>query len=254
VSPGAAAARMCPLSLVSCSLDLPMTRPVVVLQEVDEPYRELEIPVGLPEGVAISQAWRRVTVRRPPTHELFADVLARFEVEIEVLRIVALQGQVYLAELVLRAPGRGREVVPCRVSDGLALILRQPCPVPITVDERVLVQVASIKAGAAALSLSLPGAARAVGEPAPGPAVAGPAVASGPAAAVEPSVPPEPEEDPESAAAVEPSVPPEPEEDPGVPSGSLQEVPAASRRDGDDPAEGHEPGGTPAAMGIIQAP
>ena len=73
---------------------------------------------------------------RPLTHELMGDVLAGFDVDVVAVRLVARVGQLYFAELDLR--GRNaRRVFSCRPSDGLALALRRPVPVPLLVDARL---------------------------------------------------------------------------------------------------------------------
>lgn len=126
------------VELVDVVVDLPSVHPSVVLRERDEPWRELWFPIGQAEGVALAMAWRAVESPRPLTHELFADVLARFGVEVEVLRITGVAGRTYLAELVLSADGR-RQTVPCRPSDGLTLSLRARLPVPVMVAEELLV-------------------------------------------------------------------------------------------------------------------
>ena len=63
---------MSQMLFVDVVLLLPATHPVVVLQEADPPYRELRIPVGGAEGIAIGYAARGLETPRPLTHELLA--------------------------------------------------------------------------------------------------------------------------------------------------------------------------------------
>jgi bifunctional DNase/RNase len=122
------------VTVAGVQLELPAVYPEVILTEAEAPWRELRIPVGLAEGSAIAYAWRLIPTPRPLTHELMAELLDRHGVDVAALRITARQGTVYLAEIETSGP-RGREVVPCRPSDGLALILRQRLATPVLVAE-----------------------------------------------------------------------------------------------------------------------
>ena len=125
------------------SLDLPSQYPSVTLVESEPPMRELVFPVGLPEGIAMAQALRGISGRRPMTHELFMDVLQRARIDVIAVRLVGREEGNLLAELDLMTPG-GRERVDCRPSDGIVLALRMPVPAPILVDERLLEQLGDV--------------------------------------------------------------------------------------------------------------
>jgi bifunctional DNase/RNase len=118
-------------------MELPDPHPVVLLHEALAPWRELRVPVGLPEGTAIAYALRSLTTPRPLTHELVVEVFERHQVRVEAVRITARRGGLFLAEIETSGP-RGRHVVSCRPSDGIALALRQRLPTPILVAEWVL--------------------------------------------------------------------------------------------------------------------
>lgn len=137
---------MCQMLFVDVALVLPSTYPVVVLQEADSPYRELRIPVGGAEGVAIGYAARQVETPRPLTHEMVSRLLDAFDLNLDAVRITAVEGANFLAELVLSGPS-GVRTVDCRPSDAVALALRRPIPVPIMAAPAVLE-----KAGGAAAS------------------------------------------------------------------------------------------------------
>jgi len=122
------------VSVSGVEVELPSVHPEVLLTEVEAPWRTLRIPVGFAEGSAIAYAWRGLPTPRPLTHELVSELLDRHGVELAALRITARQGRVYLAELETSGP-RGRQVVPCRPSDGIALVLRRPMPTVMTVAE-----------------------------------------------------------------------------------------------------------------------
>lgn len=129
--------KMSQMLFVDVSLVLPSTHPVVILQEADPPYRELRIPVGGAEGVAIGYAARQVDTPRPLTHEMVSRLLDSFDLNLDAVRITRLEGANFVAELVLSGPG-GSRTVDCRPSDGLALALRRSLPVPIMVASEVL--------------------------------------------------------------------------------------------------------------------
>jgi len=133
----AAPAAMSQMVFVDVVLLLPATHPVVVLQEADAPFRELRIPVGGAEGIAISYAGRGLGTPRPLTHELFARVLEEFGMILDVVRITEVRGTAFTAEMVISGQ-LGTRVIDCRPSDAIALALRHRLPVPIMVDPNVL--------------------------------------------------------------------------------------------------------------------
>jgi hypothetical protein len=134
------------MSFVDVVLVLPSTHPVLVLQEADMPYRELRIPIGGPEGIAIGYAARQVATPRPLTHELITQLLERFNLSLDVVQITGLIGGVFTAELKVSGPA-GQRTLDCRPSDAIALVLRQRIPVPIMVDPDVLDRAAAAAAG-----------------------------------------------------------------------------------------------------------
>ncbi|MGO9408166.1 MAG: bifunctional nuclease family protein [Acidimicrobiales bacterium] len=128
---------MSQMVFVDVVLLLPATHPVVVLQEADAPFRELRIPVGGAEGIAISYAARGLATPRPLTHELFTRVLEEFGMTLDVVRITEVRGTAFTAEMVIS--GRlGTRLIDCRPSDAIALALRHRLPVPIMVEPTVL--------------------------------------------------------------------------------------------------------------------
>jgi hypothetical protein len=130
-------AEMSQMVFVDVVLLLPATHPVVVLQEADAPFRELRIPVGGAEGIAISYAARGLATPRPLTHELFTRVFEEFGMTLDVVRITEVRGTAFTAEIVIS--GRmGMRLIDCRPSDAIALALRHRLPVPIMVDPTVL--------------------------------------------------------------------------------------------------------------------
>ncbi len=132
--------RMRRVTVVDVRQQLPESHPTVVLQEIEPPYRRLDIATGYPEGVAVFYAWKRLEYPRPLTHELFTSVMEQFALSLEVVEITAVKGRTFYAQLTL-VSGTSRRVVQSRPSDALALALRQRLPVPVLVDEAVLEEV-----------------------------------------------------------------------------------------------------------------
>ena len=145
---GAAPDRFVPhfvvVDLLSVTVDLPAQFPVVTLQESDSPFRQLAIPIGMADGVALAHAFSQVATPRPLTHTLFADVLSRVHVDVVAVRLVGRRRGTYLAELDLMSSS-GHEVVECRPSDGLTLALRLPVQAPLLADERLFDEGADVE-------------------------------------------------------------------------------------------------------------
>jgi uncharacterized protein len=116
----------------SVEIELPGSHPEVVLAEKGPPWRRLRMPVGFTEANAIAYALRGIQVQRPLTHDLMTELLERHNVEVAALRITARHNGVFFGELETMGSA-GRAVVPCRPSDGMALVLRQRLEVPIVV-------------------------------------------------------------------------------------------------------------------------
>jgi hypothetical protein len=128
---------MSQMLFVDVALVLPSTHPVVILQEAEMPYRELRIPVGGAEGVAIGYAARQVATPRPLTHELISKLLDAFDLSLDAVHITSVEGANFLAELVVSGHS-GVRSIDCRPSDGIALALRRQIPVPIMAAPHVL--------------------------------------------------------------------------------------------------------------------
>ena len=134
------------LRFVEVAVVLPATNPILVLEWEANPDVQLRIPIGTPEGVAIAYAARHLGTPRPLTHELTINLLEAYNLMIEAVRITAVSGAAYEAEIVCGGPG-GMQTIPCRPSDGVALALRQRLPAPILAAPEVL-EVAGVDVGA----------------------------------------------------------------------------------------------------------
>jgi bifunctional DNase/RNase len=125
------------MDFVDVVLTLPSTHPVVVLQETEVPYRELRIPIGGPEGIAIGYAARHMATPRPLTHELVVQLLEQFNLTLELVKITDVQGSMFTAEITVSG-ANGSKTLDCRPSDAIALALRHKLRVPILADPDVL--------------------------------------------------------------------------------------------------------------------
>jgi bifunctional DNase/RNase len=130
-------ATTCVLSISTMEVMLPDVNPQLTLQEMDPPFRQLRIPIGQAEGIAIAYARRQIRTPRPLSHELFAQIMEMNGLLIEVVRITDVQGSSFSGEIVIAGPN-GQQVVACRISDAIALSLRQKMRPPIVATEDVM--------------------------------------------------------------------------------------------------------------------
>lgn len=121
------------LDVVGVRVELPSNLPIVLLRESGG-ERYLPIWVGQSEATAIAAALEGATPPRPLTHDLFRDVLGALGRRLGSLRITALRGGTFFAELVFD----GGVTVSARPSDGIALALR--CGAKIYAAEEVLAE------------------------------------------------------------------------------------------------------------------
>ncbi|MFC8598841.1 MULTISPECIES: bifunctional nuclease family protein [unclassified Isoptericola] len=83
------------------------------------------IVIGAREASAIAMAQAGLVTPRPMTHDLLRDLLGAVGVELERVEIVALDGGVFFAELILSNGTR----LDSRASDAIALAVRTGSPV-----------------------------------------------------------------------------------------------------------------------------
>ncbi|HWK90859.1 MAG TPA: bifunctional nuclease family protein [Luteimicrobium sp.] len=83
------------------------------------------IVIGAREASAIAMAQAGLVTPRPMTHDLLRDLLGAVGVELDRVEIVALDGGVFFAELVLSNGTR----LDSRASDAIALAVRTTSPV-----------------------------------------------------------------------------------------------------------------------------
>ncbi len=101
---------------------------LVILKE-ENGERRLPVVIGSFEAHAIAAAAEGVKGGRPLTHDLFADTLRTFSIQIEEVVISELRDSVFYAVLVCSLPEGGIYELDSRTSDALALAIRFGCPI-----------------------------------------------------------------------------------------------------------------------------
>lgn len=111
---------------------------VVILKELDG-ERRLPIFIGKPEGDAISFHLNGVSVPRPLTHDLAANILNKLDARLSHVLISDLRNQHFYASIVMHIGDDEQEIMlDARPSDAIAIAVRLDCP--IFVDEHVLAE------------------------------------------------------------------------------------------------------------------
>jgi bifunctional DNase/RNase len=104
--------------------------PVLVLRGGE---RELHVPIGSCEGLAILLALQQQVAPRPLTHDLGIRILEKLSASVERAVIDGLSNDVYYSTLYLSAQ-QGAISVPARPGDAVALALRAEVPIFVTED------------------------------------------------------------------------------------------------------------------------
>lgn len=115
---------------------------VIELREVlddspspDEP-RSFPIVIGLPEAQAIERRLKGVTIKRPQTHDLLANVIEALGATLESISITELREHTYFATLDVQTDDGSSVQIDARPSDAIALGIAGE--VPIYVDDSVI--------------------------------------------------------------------------------------------------------------------
>jgi len=118
------------------ALETPLGPSPVVLLE-DDKERILLIVIGRAEASSIAVALEGRESEVPLSHDVFLDAMKKFGITLREARIYGIEGQRFLAKLILESSAGTREI-EARPSDSIALALR--AEVPITVSEDVMEQ------------------------------------------------------------------------------------------------------------------
>src|SRR5689334_18563130 len=114
------------LEIVALSHSITQTHSyAVVLGEVSG-LRRLPIVIGGFEAQAIAVALERMEPSRPLTHDLFANFMSTFNIELTEVIIYKLEEGIFFAQLVCQHEGETVEI-DARTSDALALAVRAGC-------------------------------------------------------------------------------------------------------------------------------
>jgi bifunctional DNase/RNase len=116
------------LEIVALSHSISQTHSyAVVLGEIDG-LRRLPIVIGGFEAQAIAVALERMQPTRPLTHDLFANFMSAFSIELTEVLIYRLEEGVFYAKLVCRNNDELVEI-DSRTSDALAMAVRASCKI-----------------------------------------------------------------------------------------------------------------------------
>ncbi len=116
------------LEIVALSHSITQTHSyAVVLGEVNG-LRRLPIVIGGYEAQAIAVALEKMQPSRPLTHDLFANFMDIYAIELTEVLIYKLEEGVFFAKLVCNSDGEEIEI-DSRTSDALALAVRANCKI-----------------------------------------------------------------------------------------------------------------------------
>lgn len=104
-------------------------------QSSPEP-RSFPIVIGLPEAQAIERRLKGISIKRPQTHDLLANVIEELGGELRSITITDLSEQTFFATLDVRTGDGELLHIDSRPSDAIALGVATGCP--IFVAEHVL--------------------------------------------------------------------------------------------------------------------
>lgn len=116
------------LEIVALSHSITQTHSyAVVLGEIDG-LRRLPIVIGGFEAQAIAVALERMQPSRPLTHDLFANFMNTFGIELTEVLIYKLEEGIFFSKLICRHDGDIVEI-DSRTSDALAMAVRFTCKI-----------------------------------------------------------------------------------------------------------------------------
>lgn len=117
------------MELVGVRVEVPANTPVVILRELETPFRLLPIVIGSPEASSIHAALEGVEPPRPLTHDLAVTMLATLGATLDQVVITEIRDHIFYAELHLSDSSKQVHHVSSRPSDALALAARLACPI-----------------------------------------------------------------------------------------------------------------------------
>ena len=118
---------MIEMKVAGIALDAVTRSPIVLLKDGSD-RRALPIYIGQDQAKAIIGALERQKPPRPLTHDLLANLLEVWEMELERIIIHSLQDNTFYAVLCL-SQGEVKKEIDCRPSDAIAIALRTDSPI-----------------------------------------------------------------------------------------------------------------------------
>ena len=92
--------------------------------------RVIPISIGAAEGRALVMGLKEISIPRPQTYTLMADIINQLDAKLTAVRIEKLVGTTFYAVLVLSKEGENLEV-DCRPSDAMCLAVHADVPVQV---------------------------------------------------------------------------------------------------------------------------
>lgn len=105
--------------------------PIVILNDLDR-KRALPIWVGVAEARAINLAAKNIKTVRPLTHELLLSTIEQLGSTVKEITIDEMEGDAFIASIVLEDDTRGRTKLDARPSDAIALSMIAGAPVYVS--------------------------------------------------------------------------------------------------------------------------
>jgi len=118
---------MIEMKVAGIALDAVTRSPIALLKDGAE-RRALPIYIGQDQARSIVGALEQQQPPRPLTHDLIANILEAWEMELDRIIVHSLQDNTFYALLCLRQGDRSQEI-DCRPSDALAIALRTNAPI-----------------------------------------------------------------------------------------------------------------------------
>ncbi|MGK7876124.1 MAG: bifunctional nuclease family protein [Xenococcaceae cyanobacterium] len=118
---------MIEMKIAGIALDAITRSPIVLLKDGSD-RRALPIYIGQEQARAIISALERQQPPRPLTHDLIANILKAWEMNLERIIIHSLQDNTFYAVLCV-SQGEAKKEIDCRPSDAIAIALRTGSPI-----------------------------------------------------------------------------------------------------------------------------
>ncbi|MEC4896038.1 MAG: bifunctional nuclease family protein [Oscillatoria sp. PMC 1051.18] len=118
---------MIEMKVAGIALDAITRSPIVLLKDGSD-RRALPIFIGQDQAKAIISALEKQKMPRPLTHDLMANLLEAWEMNLERVIIHSLQDNTFYAVLCM-SQGETKKEIDCRPSDAIAIALRTNSPI-----------------------------------------------------------------------------------------------------------------------------